>query len=77
MKRIASLLTASLCIMVSLTCCNRQENETSGILDKAEECLEQYPDSSMAILNTLKIDQIQNKANRARYALLKSIALDK
>ena len=77
MKRIASLLTASLCIMVSLTCCNRQENETSGILDKAEECLEQYPDSSMAILNTLKIGQIQNKANRARYALLKSIALDK
>ena len=77
MKRIASLLTVSLCIMVSLTCCNRQENETSGILDKAEECLEQYPDSSMAILNTLKIGQIQNKANRARYALLKSIALDK
>ena len=57
--------------------CSKQNSDVSIILDKAENCMEEHPDSSLNILNTLQLDSLTVKEDRARYALLKSMALDK
>ena len=69
--------TAALIIIILFAQCTKQATEASRILNRAENIIEQYPDSSLAILNTLKLDSLQTKSDRARYSLLKSIALDK
>ena len=57
--------------------CSKSDNEIVPILDTAESCMEQHPDSSLIILNSINLNEISTKANKARYALLKLIALDK
>lgn len=57
--------------------CSKQNSDVSIILDKAENCIEEHPDSSLNILNTLQLNNLTVNEERARYALLKSMALDK
>lgn len=57
--------------------CSKSDNEILPILDIAESLMEQHPDSSLSLLNTINLNDISANANKARYALLKSIALDK
>ena len=57
--------------------CSKSDNEIVPILDIAESLMEQHPDSSLFLLNTINLNDISANANKARYALLKSIALDK
>lgn len=57
--------------------CSKADKRLESILNSAENCLENFPDSSLAILNKLKIDEISSAPQKAKYALLKSIALDK
>lgn len=57
--------------------CSQSDNTIVSVLDTAESCMEQHPDSSLIILNSVNLNEISTKANKARYALLKSIALDK
>lgn len=46
-------------------------------LDQAEHLMEAKPDSALAILDNIKLSTLKNEEESARYALLKSIALDK
>ena len=46
-------------------------------LNVAENLMEEHPDSALLILNEIDTEQIESKVNKARYALLKSMALDK
>ena len=46
-------------------------------MDLAETLMEEQPDSSLTILNSLKTESLGGEEERARYALLKSMALDK
>lgn len=46
-------------------------------LDQAEHLMETKPDSALAILDNIKLSTLKNGEESARYALLKSIALDK
>ena len=57
--------------------CSKADKRVESILNSAENCLENFPDSSLVILNKLKIDEISSAPQKAKYALLKSIALDK
>ncbi len=70
-----------LLILLSLTIlcanCSHTDKHLNSILDNAENCLEHFPDSSLAILNQLKTEEISSSSQKARYALLKSMALDK
>lgn len=61
--------------MVLLFSCGRQETETS--LDKAEAIIEAYPDSALNILQAIDKTKLVSRKERARYALLKSMAIDK
>lgn len=69
------LLTISFLICV-LTFCGRQDVVTES-LDRAESCMSDRPDSALAILEALDSTQFNSRRQNARYALLKSIALDK
>ena len=66
------ILIFSVCVS-----CSKRDKYILPILDLAELCLDQSPDSSLTLLNTIKLNTIESEHNRARYALLKSIALDK
>lgn len=62
---------------VLVTNCTNRQSDASIILDKAFGIIEQQPDSSLAILNNLHLNNLPTQEERARYALLKSMALDK
>ena len=68
---------ALILLFVCCLSCSTLDKEMISALDKAEHYMEHNPDSSLVLLNTLKLNDISNKRERARYALLKSIALDK
>lgn len=54
--------------------CHSQENR---ILDKAENLVNQHPDSALTIIGGLSINDLSSKSSVARYALLKTMLLDK
>lgn len=63
-------------IILTLTCCERH-TEAWQKMDLAESLMETQPDSSLVILNAINKDNLGGKEESARYALLKSMALDK
>ncbi len=46
-------------------------------MDKAEMLMESHPDSALCILDSISEAELQGRKQKARYALLKSMALDK
>lgn len=63
-------------IALTLTCCERH-TEAWQKMDLAENLMETQPDSSLVILNGISAESLGGKEESARYALLKSMALDK
>ena len=57
--------------------CSATNNDVLQLLNKAEQQMEQYPDSSLNTLNDIHPSMLESRADKARYALLKSMALDK
>ncbi len=49
----------------------------SAALDRADALMEEHPDSALSLLEPYNGQQISNKAQRARFAVLYSMALDK
>ncbi|MDE6792180.1 MAG: hypothetical protein K2J48_03760 [Muribaculaceae bacterium] len=54
-----------------------QQTEAWLEMDEAEVLMKEKPDSSLVSLNNIKTSSLQGKKEKARYALLKSMALDK
>ncbi|MDE6741318.1 MAG: hypothetical protein K2J58_03190 [Muribaculaceae bacterium] len=52
-------------------------SEADSILDSAERFMEERPDSALSILDEIDASMLKGNRVRARYALLKSMALDK
>ena len=52
-------------------------SSVNGRMDVAEVLMESSPDSALAILDSVDVSAIGGKSDKARYALLKSMALDK
>lgn len=62
-------------ILADVACsCN---NDYDANLDLSATLMEEYPDSSLTILEDIDEKALRGSRNKARYALLKSIALDK
>ncbi len=70
-----NVLTISILICV-LTFCGRNQTVNES-LDRAESCMSASPDSALAILELMDSLHFDSRSQNARYALLKSIALDK
>ena len=49
----------------------------SNRLDIAESLIESRPDSAFTVLDSIDISDLKGKSQKARYALLMSMALDK
>lgn len=64
--------TALICVV-----CNRSPKELQQNMDEAEKILSSHPDSGLRILEDIDTTLLKGREDKARYALLKSIALDK
>lgn len=53
------------------------DSKIKSSLDIAESIMENRPDSALTILDSINRDDLNSNKNRARYALLRSMALDK
>ncbi len=70
MRQLVILLLV-ICTIVS--CHSPVEN----LLDRAEVCMGSRPDSSLALLQSIRADELSSTRQKARHALLTSMALDK
>lgn len=66
----------TLMIVVLLASCNRN-TPILGQMDMAENLMNTKPDSALTLLKDIPVTNIKGKEIAARYALLKSMALDK
>ncbi|MDE6480602.1 MAG: hypothetical protein K2L45_10060 [Muribaculaceae bacterium] len=57
--------------------CNNGSDTIRTHLDLAELLMESHPDSALSIINSISANDITKKSEKARFALLKSMALDK
>lgn len=69
----------SMLMLLLLACCitscsNHKQQET---LNRAESLMEAHPDSALTILEGIEKSELSSKEEKARYALLMSMALDK
>lgn len=69
------MLVAFIAAIMVVSCGNNSEIDIQ--MTKAENLMEQHPDSSMAILSGMDRAKLSSDKERARYALLMSMALDK
>lgn len=74
MRLLLFILTISL--LLGISSCSGYEVE-KALLNQADSLMESHPDSALVILNALDNSRLNNAAVKARYALLKSMALDK
>lgn len=63
-------------LLLTMICCDRH-SKAWGKMDLAENLMESKPDSSLVILDNISQSDLKGNKESARYALLKSIALDK
>ncbi|MBD5329810.1 MAG: hypothetical protein HDS03_08025 [Bacteroides sp.] len=77
MKRLPHILLHSLILLLLLAfgCANSRENTER--MDRADLLMESAPDSAMAILDSISLSSLSSRQEKARFALLKSMALDK
>lgn len=57
--------------------CTQEVSRVRAKLDRAEACMDAYPDSALVMLRSVDMDALPMRRDRARAALLHSIALDK
>ncbi len=75
-KQIISLLIAILYISVTFTGC-RHKTAAWTTMNEAERLIPTHPDSSLSILSAIDTHTLGDEEEKARYALLMSMALDK
>lgn len=69
------ILVSFIVASVAVSCGSNPEIDRQ--LTKAEEIMEQHPDSAYMLLNGIDKETLSTKKEKARYALLMSMALDK
>ena len=70
------LYTTLLTILLTLVGCNRH-NDIGEKLNLADSLMTDKPDSALSVLNNIDVSRLNGREVSARYALLKSMALDK
>ena len=72
MKRLLTILLLTLCLVA----CNRHSEHWTTITDM-ERIIEERPDSVLNVLQAIETDELVGDEERAKHALLLSMALDK
>ena len=77
-KRIGHLINIILLSIAVLTTGSCDRHGTAwNEMDKAESLMDAKPDSALVVLENIPVSSVKGKEAAARYALLKSMALDK
>ena len=63
--------------IVLLLCGSCTGSEINRTLDRAERCMDSHPDSALMIIESIPRNELKSGEQEARFALLKSIALEK
>ena len=63
--------------LVVSTACSRGDSRASALMDRAESLMEQRPESALSTLDSIVPSSLTTREQSARYALLRSMALDK
>lgn len=66
-------------VLLTITGCSRPEDpaRSDGRLDLADDLMESRPDSALTVLSSIDTTSLADDGEKARYALLMSMALDK
>lgn len=64
-------------LFLSVAGCDRGSESVGRSLDSAESLMESRPDSALAIIGLIDESDLKGESQKARFALLKSMALDK
>ena len=72
-----SLRTLLCCVSAILLAGCFSSPKENARMDRAESLMESAPDSAMTILDSVSLGALSSQKDKARYALLKSMALDK
>ena len=72
---VENIIVLLVCVMVLVAC--ERHSQTWEQMDIAKKLMNEKPDSSLVILENIPTSDIKGKETSARYALLKSMALDK
>lgn len=75
-RKYAILSLISILIITAVSNCVKNEEEQKK-MDYVAGIMEQYPDSALMIIESINDTKLTGKEEKARYALLKSMALDK
>jgi len=75
MRKLENILFAFVLLLCIFSC--GEDSVADSVMDRAEFCMETAPDSAFVVLDSLDRSMLRTHQQKARYALLYSIALDK
>ncbi|MDE5793856.1 MAG: hypothetical protein K2I08_03965 [Muribaculaceae bacterium] len=64
-------------IILSISGCDKRSDTVRKSLDLAESLMESHPDSALSVINSINDSDMTEYSQKARFSLLKSMALDK
>ena len=76
-KQILTILTVIITAITIVSCNDARKSETFRLLEDVDSYIEARPDSALAVLEGIDVEDLGSREEKAKYALLMSMALDK
>ena len=76
-KQILTILTVIITAITIVSCNDARKSETFRVLEDVDSYIEARPDSALAVLEGIDVEDLGSREEMAKYALLMSMALDK
>ena len=76
-KQILTILTVIITAITIVSCNGARKSETFRVLEDVDSYIEARPDSALAVLEGIDVEDLGSREEKAKYALLMSMALDK
>ena len=76
-KQILTILAVIITAITIVSCNDARKSETFRVLEDVDSYIEARPDSALAVLEGIDVEDLGSREEKAKYALLMSMALDK